>query len=196
MYEQLTKYITDRVQLSEAGLQKVLSCFNLLKAKKNELVGRTGEPSRRMFFVNKGCLRVYFIKPDGREATRRFAFENSFSTSLTSFIDGTLLKEDTQAIEQSELLYIHREDFYSLLDTIPGWEIFYRGFLESAYLTNTRRLEDLITLNPRERYQLLLKENPQMVLRLPNKLVANYLNITQEALSRIKSGIRLFDQDQ
>ncbi|MBC9931980.1 Crp/Fnr family transcriptional regulator [Chitinophaga qingshengii] len=187
MYEQLTKYITDRVPLDEAGLQQVLSRFNLLKAKKNELVGRTGEPSRRMFFVNRGCLRVYFIKADGREATRRFAFENAFSTSLTSFIDGSLLKEDTQAVEASELLYIHREDFYSLLHTIPGWEVFYRGFLEHAYISNTRRLEDFITLTPRERYQLLLKENPQMVLRLPNKLVANYLNITQEALSRIKS---------
>lgn len=187
MYEQLTKHITGRVVLTEAELQQVLSCFRLLKAKKNELVGRTGDPSRRMFFVNKGCLRVYYIKPDGREATRRFAFENAFSTSLTSFIDGTLLKEDTQAVEPSELLYIHREDFYSLVDTIPGWGLFYRGFLEYAYLTNTKRLEDFITLNPRERYQLLLKENPQMVLRLPNKLVANYLNITQEALSRIKS---------
>lgn len=189
MHEQLTKFITDRVQLSEADLQQVLSCFHLLEAKKNELVGRAGEPSRRMFFINKGCLRVYFIKPDGREATRRFAFENSFSTSLTSFIGGTLLKEDTQAIERSELLYINREDFYDLLNTIPGWDIFYRGFLEYAYVSNTKRLEDFITLNPRERYQLLLRENPQMVLRLPNKLVANYLNITQEALSRIKSDI-------
>ncbi|SJZ67396.1 cAMP-binding domain of CRP or a regulatory subunit of cAMP-dependent protein kinases [Chitinophaga eiseniae] len=189
MLAQLTTYIADRVRLTDTELQRVLSCFHLLKAKKNELVGRTGEPSRRMFFVNKGCLRVYYIKPDGREATRRFAFENSFSTSLTSFIDGSLLKEDTQAVEPSELLYMHREDFYALVDTIPAWGIFYRGFLEYAYLTNTKRLEDVITLNPRERYQLLLKENPEMVLRLPNKLVANYLNITQEALSRIKSGM-------
>ncbi|RAJ83647.1 CRP-like cAMP-binding protein [Chitinophaga dinghuensis] len=188
MYQQLIKFITDRVQLNEADLQQVLSHFKPLDAKKNELVGRTGDLSRRMFFVNKGCLRVYFIKPDGREATRRFAFENTFSTSLASFIGGTLLKEDTQAVEQSELLYISREDFYALLNTIPAWEKFYRGFLEHAYIINTTRLEDFITLNPRERYQLLLEENPEMVLRLSNKLVANYLNITQEALSRIKSG--------
>jgi CRP-like cAMP-binding protein len=187
MYEQLVKFIKNRVQLSEDNLEKVRSYFHPLEAKKHELIARTGEPSRRMFFINKGCLRVYFIKPDGREATRRFAFENSFSTSLTSFIGGTLLKETTQVIEPSELLYIHREDFYHLLNTLPGWEIFYRGFLEDAYIINTRRLEDFITLTPRERYQLLLKENAAMVLRLPNKLVANYLNITQEALSRIKS---------
>ncbi|NIG57617.1 Crp/Fnr family transcriptional regulator [Chitinophaga sp. Cy-1792] len=189
MYEQLTKFIKGRVALSEADLEQLLSCFHLLEAKKNELIARAGETSRRMFFINKGCLRVFFIKPDGREATRRFAFENSFSTSLTSFIGGTLLKESTQVIESSELLYIHREDFYQLLNTIPAWEKFYRSFLEDAYIINTRRLEDFITLNPRERYQLLLEENPEMVLRLPNKLVANYLNITQEALSRIKSAV-------
>ncbi|WP_212004490.1 Crp/Fnr family transcriptional regulator [Chitinophaga sp. HK235] len=187
MYEQLTKYITDRSPLKEEHLQQVLAAFKPLQVKKNALVARIGEPSRRMFFVNTGCLRVCFIKPDGREVTRRFAFENSFSSSLTSFIGGDLLKESTQAVEPSELLYIDRLDFYDLVNTIPGWDLFYRSFLEYAYVTNTRRLEDFITLSARERYRLLLDENPEVVLRLPNKLVANYLNITQEALSRIKS---------
>ncbi|NML38652.1 Crp/Fnr family transcriptional regulator [Chitinophaga sp. G-6-1-13] len=189
MHEQLTKYITDHSPLKEEHLQQVLSYFKPLRVKKNTLLSRIGEPSRRMFFINTGCLRVYFIKPDGREVTRRFAFENSFSSSLTSFIGGTILKEATQAVELSELLYIDRLDFYGLVDTVPGWDLFYRYCLEYAYVTNTRRLEDFITLSARERYRLLLEENPEVVLRLPNKLVANYLNITQEALSRIKSDI-------
>ncbi|WP_343746195.1 Crp/Fnr family transcriptional regulator [Chitinophaga sp.] len=187
MYEQLARHITTHSPLKEDDLQQVLPYFKPLQVKKNTLVSRVGEPSRRMFFINRGCLRVYFIKPDGREVTRRFAFENSFSSSLTSFIGGTVLKEATQAVEASELLYIDRLDYYHLVDNVPGWDLFYRYCLEYAYVTNTRRLEDFITLSARERYRLLLEENPQVVLRLPNKLVANYLNITQEALSRIKS---------
>ncbi|WP_183575292.1 Crp/Fnr family transcriptional regulator [Mucilaginibacter sp. X5P1] len=187
MYNQLSQYILDRVALSDEQLQSILYYFKPLSLKKNELVSVTGNPARRMLFVNKGCLRVYFTKSDGAEVTRRFAFENSFSTSLVSFISGEALTEYTQAIEKTELLYITRNDFYYLLDVIPAWEKFYRNYLEYAYVNNTRRLQSFMTLDATERYKLLLKENPAIVQRLPNKLVANYLNISQEALSRLKA---------
>ena len=187
MYSQLSKYITDRVAISDDQLSVVLSYFKPLMAKKKELIGSEGSPARRMYFVAKGCLRIYFTKPDGAEATRRFAFENKFSTSLVSFITGEPLTENTQAIEDCELLYISRNDFYYLLEIIPAWEKFYRNYLEYAYVNNTNRLQSFITLDATERYKLLLQENPEIVLRLSNKLVANYLNISQEALSRLKS---------
>ncbi len=189
MHQQLGKFITDRVAISDEHLQVIFSHFKPLTLKKNEIINVLGTPARRMYFVNKGCLRVYFIKADGAEVTRRFAFENTFSTSLTSFITGEPLTEITQAIETSELLYISRDDFYGLLDVIPAWEKFYRNYLEFAYVNNTKRLQSLATQDAAERYKLLLKESPHMVLRLSNKLVANYLNLSQEALSRLKSKI-------
>jgi CRP-like cAMP-binding protein len=189
MYTQLGKYITDRVTINEEHLQVIISHFKPLTLKKNEVINNLGSPARRMYFVNKGCLRVYFIKAEGAEVTRRFAFENTFSTSLTSFITGEPLTEITKAIEPTELLYISREDFYGLLDVIPAWEKFYRNYLEFAYVNNTKRLQSLATQDAAERYKLLLKESPHMVLRLSNKLVANYLNLSQEALSRLKSKI-------
>ena len=187
MYSQLSKYITNRIAISDDQLSVVLSYFKPLVAKKKELISSEGNSARRMYFVAKGCLRIYFVKPDGAEVTRRFAFENRFSTSLLSFISGELLTENTQAIEDCELLYISRNDFYYLLEVVPVWEKFYRSYLEEAYVNNTNRLQSFITLDATERYKLLLQENPQIVLRLSNKLVANYLNISQEALSRLKS---------
>jgi CRP-like cAMP-binding protein len=189
MYTQLTKYITDRVTIDDEQLRLVLSYFKPLTLKKNEVINNLGSPARRMYFVNKGCLRVFFLKADGAEVTRRFAFENAFSTSLTSFISGEPLTECTKAIEPTELLYISRTDFYNLLDVIPAWEKFYRNYLEFAYVNNTKRLQSLATQDATERYKLLLRESPHIVLRLSNKLVANYLNISQEALSRLKSKI-------
>jgi CRP-like cAMP-binding protein len=187
MYSQLSKHITDRIAISDEQLSMVLSYFRPLTAKKKEVISSEGSAARRMYFVAKGCLRIYFVKPDGAEVTRRFAFENVFSTSLVSFISGEPLMENTQAIEDCELLYISRNDFYYLLEIIPAWEKFYRNYLEGAYVTNTNRLQSFITLDATERYKSLLQENPQIVLRLSNKLVANYLNISQEALSRLKS---------
>ncbi|MDN5286197.1 MAG: Crp/Fnr family transcriptional regulator [Mucilaginibacter sp.] len=189
MYEQLSNFITQRVAVSDEQLQLILSYFKPLTCKKNELIGSAGEMAKRMYFVNKGCLKVYFIKEQGIEVIRRFAFENYFSTSLVSFINGDPLKEYTQAIEATELLYISRNDFYYLLDKLPVWEKFYRNYLEQAYVNNTLRLQSFITLDATERYKLLLKESPHIVQRLPNRLVANYLNISQEALSRLKSKI-------
>jgi CRP-like cAMP-binding protein len=189
MYTQLSKYITDRVAINDEQLQIILPYFKPLSLKKNEVINSIGGPARRMYFVNKGCLRVYFLKVDGAEVTRRFAFEGTFSTSLTSFITGEPLTEFTKAIEATELLYISRNDFYHLLDIMPAWEKFYRNFLEFAYVTNTKRLQSFATQDAAERYKLLLKESPHMVLRLSNKLVANYLSISPEALSRLKSKI-------
>jgi len=189
MYEQLSAYIRDRITVNEEDLQFILSHYKPLKLKKNELLLSEGELSRRMFFVVKGCLRVYFIKEDGSEVTRRIVFENAFSTTLVGFITRKPSMEFTQAIEPTSLLYIDREDFYSLLEAIPVWEKFYRQYLEYAYVNNTNRLMSFITLDAAEKYRQLLDENPEIVRRLPNRIVASYLNISPETLSRLKSKV-------
>lgn len=187
MYDQLSKYIRDRITVNEEDLQHILSKYQPLKLKKNEVLLGEGEPSRRMYFVVKGCLRVFFVKEDGTEVTRRIVFENAFSTTLVGFITREPSKEFTQAIEPTTILFINREEFYVLLDAIPEWEKFYRKYLEYAYVNNTNRLMSFITQDAGERYRLLLEEHPEIVQRLPNRIVASYLNISPETLSRLKS---------
>ncbi len=119
--------------------------------------------------------------------TRRIIFENAFSTTLVGFITRKPSKEYTQALEPTTLLYITRDDFYTLLKDVPEWEKFYRLYLEYAYVNNTNRLMSFITLDASERYRQLLEENPEIVLRLPNRIVASYLNVSPETLSRLKS---------
>jgi FixJ family two-component response regulator len=75
------------------------------------------------------------------------------------------------------------------LEIIPEWEKFYRSYLENAYVTNTNRLMSFITMDATERYRQLLSQSPIIVKRLPNKMVASYLNISQETLSRLKSKV-------
>jgi CRP-like cAMP-binding protein len=187
MYEQLTKYIKDTIPVTEKELELILSYFKPLTPKKNELLVNHGQSSQRMFFVTKGCLRIFFIQEDGQDITRYLAFENNFATALVSFISQDPSLEFIQALEDTALLYISRRDFHHLLETIPLWEKFYRHYLEHAYVTNTNRLMSFITMEAIERYRILLQENPVIVQRLPNKIVASYLNISQETLSRIKA---------
>ena len=132
-------------------------------------------------------MRVFFIKEDGSEVTRRIIFENAFTTTLVGFISRKPSPEYTQALEPTTLLYITRDDFYMLLETIPEWEKYYRLYLEYAYVNNTNRLMSFLTQDATERYRLLLEESPEIVQRLPNRIVASYLNISPETLSRLKS---------
>ncbi|MBO9730922.1 MAG: Crp/Fnr family transcriptional regulator [Chitinophaga sp.] len=187
MYEQLTDYILRRINVTDAQLSIILSHFKLQKTVRNQALLSEGEVAKNIFFVNSGCVRVYFIDENGQEATRYLAFENNCVCGLMSFISGKPSHEFIQAVLPGQLLAISRNDFYYLLDTIPAWEKFYRHYLENAYVINTGRLMSFITQSAGERYRQLLNENAHVVQRLPNKLVASYLNISQETLSRLKS---------
>jgi CRP-like cAMP-binding protein len=187
MKETLARYIQKKVKISDEDLQFILSHFKPRTVKKKEILLHEGDLSNRMYFVVKGCLRIYFIKDVGTEVTRRIIFENDASSSMVSFITQNRSKEYIEAVMDSELLYMDRKDFYHLVETLPIWGKFYRHQLEYAYVINTNRLMSFITNDATERYLLLLKENPEIIKRLPNRLVANYLNITQEGLSRLKS---------
>ena len=187
MREQLSGYIRDKIIISDEELEEVLSFFKMMQVKKNEILISPGETSQRIYFVGTGCLRIFFLTAGGTEATRHFAFENQFATALVSFITNETSKEFVQAIEDTNLYYISQNDFYHLLQIIPQWEKLYRHYLEYAYVTNTNRLMSFITLDATERYRQLLAQNPGVVMRMPNKMVASYLNISQETLSRLKS---------
>lgn len=184
----LKQKIEEIITPSESELELILSKFHPMEAKKNEILIREDQQhSQKMFFIASGCLRIYFINSDGIESTRHFSFENQFATVLSHFITNKTSSEYIQSLEKSTLWYITKADFYSLLDKLPIWERFYRKYLEYAYVANTTRLQSFITLDAKERYRLLLEQNPIIVRRLSNKVVASYLSISQETLSRLKS---------
>ncbi|WP_169630226.1 Crp/Fnr family transcriptional regulator [Flavobacterium humi] len=185
--QQLSNYIKKKITISEEELSVILSYFKPLKQKKNDFLLEQGQVSQRTFFVGKGCLRIFFINEEGKDATRYIAFEDQFATALVSFITELPSTEFIQAIEPSELLYINHQDFRHLMETIPQWNQFYCKYLEKAYVNNTNRLMSFTTLSALERYNQLLKVNPTVVKRLPNKIVASYINVSQETLSRLKS---------
>ncbi|NRR92568.1 Crp/Fnr family transcriptional regulator [Winogradskyella undariae] len=186
-YIELTDFIKKNIEIGDEDLKIILSYFKIIKKKKNEILLSTGKFSQVSYFVKKGCLRLFFIDDNGKDVTRYIAFENQLATELVSFITKEPAQETIQVIEDSELLYITHNDFRHLMKIIPKWKDFYNIYLEKAYVNNLKRLTSFTTLNASERYNQLFKINPNIVKRLPNKIVASYINISQETLSRIKS---------
>jgi CRP-like cAMP-binding protein len=182
----LAEHIKSIVLLTDEQLNMVLDRFFYAEYKKNELLLNVGQVSQHVNFVLKGCIRIYFIREDGQETTRHLAFEQQFATGLTSFIKQKPATEYIQAMEDTQAFHITHQDFYYLLDIIPAWEKYYRTYLENAYMDNIVIFQREVTRDAEMRYKELASRNPGIVNRLSNKIVASYLNMSPETLSRIK----------
>jgi CRP-like cAMP-binding protein len=187
--QQLAAYIRNIIYLTDEQMELVLSYFKPSRHVKNELLVEIGQVNQYMNFIEKGCVRFFFVRDDGQDMTRNIAFENQFATGLASFISQQPSIEALQVLENSTLFRIKRSDFYYLLNIIPAWEKFFRNYLEYAYMNNLNIYQREIMKDAAERYKELLSVNPEIVKRLPNKIVASYLNMSPETLSRLKSKI-------
>ena len=187
--QNLAAYIRQTVQLTDEQLAFVLGYFKPSKHPKNKIIVDVGEVNQYMNFIDSGCVRLFFSSEEGQEITRHIVFDHQFATGLASFILQSPSQEALQALEPTILLRISRPDFYYLLNIIPAWETFFRKYLEFAYLNNLTIFQREIMKDATERYRELLAVNPHLVKRLPNKIVASYLNMSPETLSRLKSKI-------
>jgi CRP/FNR family cyclic AMP-dependent transcriptional regulator len=186
MHPALKAYLTNKITFSPAHEKLVGECFKLKQAKRNEILVEKGSVAKHIYFVLKGCLRVFLIGDDGSERTRFLIFENNWGTAFPSFVLGKPSVAAIQSLEASELLMLSFADRQRLLAEVPGWETMYRIGLEHDYIASIQRIESLITMDSKTRYQVLMETQPEIIKRLPSKIVADYLGISQETLSRLK----------
>lgn len=171
----------------ENELEEILGCFKSKSVKKNNILLREGDVCKEFYFVVSGCIRIFFIDKNGHEKTRYVMLENHIGTALTSFISQKPTIEFIEALDDTKLLAISHSDFYRLNKEINNWQFFYQRILEMAYSFQNRKIEQLVTLTAKQRYECVFKENPLLIQRLSNKVLASYLDIREETLSRLKS---------
>ena len=187
MYQTLEKFIKDKTEIDAINFDKICSHFTLVKTKRNEILLDYDQVCNHYYFINKGAIRLFTIANDGTENSRYFAFEGNFATALPSFIDQKPAEEFLQTIEKSELLSISRANFYSLVNTIPQFTKIYTEILELGFITAQKRIYGFQGFDALEKVQWIIKKQPELLLRVTNKMVASYLGISPSTLSRIKS---------
>jgi CRP-like cAMP-binding protein len=163
--------------------------FKQVKAK-TELVSydkRTDE----LFFLIKGCIRKYYVK-DGEQITIHILTENNFICAFDSFITGSKSKETIECLEPCELLILKKADLDKLYQEVPFMNEFVRKILEQTLIQFQQALTSFILKNPEERYTEMLTQNPEILQRVPQHMLATYLGITATSLSRIRK--RLFEK--
>jgi CRP-like cAMP-binding protein len=188
MYNSFAKILNSYAELTSTEQQAILSKLKPLSVAKNEFLVVKGDVSRYFYYLHSGCVRNFSIQDNGQESTRCIAFEQSFVGNLSSFLSQQPSEEFLQALEDSKFLMLHKSDFDTLLQESRVFERIYRQQLERTWLTNNWRLDSFLSMPAKKRYEHLIKTDPQIISRLSNKIVASYLGITQESLSRLKTG--------
>jgi len=147
---------------------------------------REGEISKKAYYIEKGCIRLWFNN-DGKEVTFQFFFEGQAVSSIESFNGNHESVFNIETIEPCTLRIITKKDFQMMLDTSPSMaktvqeHIFQRLlFYQHLFLS---RIKD----NPQKRYEELIKSQPQILQRVPQHYIASYLGITPVSLSRIRN---------
>lgn len=171
----------------EQELDKISDCFKPKSVKKNDILLHQGSVCKEFCFIHTGCIRTFFIDKNGHEKTRYVMLDNHIGTALTSFISRKPSIEFLEALEDTELLTINHSDFYLFNQEMDSWKNFYQRILEMAYSFQNRKIEQLTTLTAKQRYDNVLKEKPVLIQRLSNRILASYLDIREETLSRLKS---------
>jgi len=189
MHNKLEKYLKARTEIDDKTLSYIASYFKFKKTRRNEFLLKEGATCGNFYFVNKGCIRLFSVNKEGEEATRYFHFEDAFGTALSSFINQKPSFEFMQTIEISELLVINREDYFHLVNTVPQFGFIYRQILELAYIKSQERIYCFQGLDALEKVRWVLTNQTKLLTRLSNKMVASYLGLTPQTLSRLKSKI-------
>ena len=163
-----------------------MSLLGEKKINKKQYILREGDVCKHLSFINQGCCRTFNIDKTGYEHILNFASKDYWLGDIYSFITqkpGVLF---IQAMEDTELLQLKKQDLLFLYDKIPKFERLFRILAENAYVERQNRLMEGLSLTAQERYEVFNKKYAHIKHLLPQKQIALYLNVTPEFFSRMK----------
>ncbi len=170
-------------------IQKFLAeDFNTVDYKKGELISKTDQYNRNVYFVKKGLVRAFYYE-NGKEVTTRFYTEGSLMANTDTLFRDSPTRYNFEAIEDSTVQSCNYARLEALCAVSLESANFSRFVLGSILTQMTERVESLQFLTAREKYLRLMQQNPDIILRAPLGMIASYLGISQETLSRIRSEI-------
>ena len=186
-FEVLRAYLSARATITDDEFGVVEQSFIPKSLQSGEVLQRAGEPARWGAFVARGCLRSYVIDSDGDEHIIQFAPEEWWLSDLESLGTGQPSRYFFDAIEASELLLIDPPSQQRLIERVPGYAASFRVGLQRHAAAKNRRIVETLSTSAEERYREFMQEYPSIAQRVSQRMLASYLGITPETLSRIRN---------
>jgi CRP-like cAMP-binding protein len=191
MKELLKENILKHISLSQNEIEEFVTLFEKKRIRKKEFLLREGEICKFEGFVSSGLLRVYHIDKNGFDQILYFAIENWWITDIDSFTNGTPSQLSIEALEDSEVLLISKENKEFAYENLPKIEKLFRVMTQKTHVALQRRMIDNLSKTADQRYIEFVEKYPNLAQRLSNIQVAAYLGITNVFLSNIRKKISL-----
>jgi CRP-like cAMP-binding protein len=185
-YDLILSNIAKHISLDKEEIARFISVIKQQQLSKKELILREGQVCKNISFVYSGTLRAYYLDKEGKEATIMFALKDWWITDMFCFINQRPAMLNIEAIENSYIFQLQKNDLDKLYSEVPKFERFFRIIMQNAYIREQLRVIQNLTLTAEEQYNNFLGKYPDVVKNVTQKQIASYLGITPEFLSAIR----------
>lgn len=188
-HSKLIQHIRQYVSLTEREAELVLQYSKPLVLKKKEHLLKEAQVCKNLYFIAKGCLRLYFINNKGVEQTTQFAIENWWMADYMSYTNQSPSSFCIQAVESSVICSVEHTTQEALIQSVPAMEKYFRLMLQKAFAASQLRIKYLYELSREEGYRHFINSHPGFVQRIPQYMLASFLGFTPEYLSELRKKI-------
>ncbi len=186
MFAKLETYLKEKATFLDADLRLIQSLATVKTLRRKQVLLNAGEVCRYKTFVAQGFLRTYRTKNDGSEHIIQFSPENTWAIDPESYDNLIPSLYNIDALEDSEVILWTKKDFDQLLIQIPQLKLFAERLISRNIYLNRERVFNTISSTAEEKYDEFIKTNPDIFSRVPLHMVASYLGVSRETLSRIR----------
>ena len=186
MLDHFKKYIQEKTKIPDEQFDLISSALLSKKIKKDSILLREGDVCSQVFFVSKGLLRAYTIDNLDKEHIIQFGPEDSWVSDRNSFYFNLPAMFYIDAIEDSEVVFINKDFYEKAEEIIPGFNSFSVMILHNFIRFMQKRISLLLGATAEQRYLDFIELYPNLTLRVPQWMIASYLGITPESLSRVR----------
>ena len=187
MFSLINEHINRCVDFTEVEMQRFNELLVVKQIPKKTLMLQEGEVCNFEAYINKGCIRTYYIDPKGAEVTLQFAIEDWWVSDIGSFHERKPSKLFIQTLEPSEVLLLSPETKEKLLHEIPKFERVFRLMIQKNLTRLQDRFLQTVTTTAVEKYLDFIDRYPTIPQRVPQHYIASYLGFSPEFLSKVRT---------
>ncbi len=188
-YSSILSNVAKHISLDKTEIDFFISILVFKALKKKDYLLKAGQPCTTINYIHNGALRAFYQDSSGNEATIMFAIADWWITDMSCFINQTPAMTSIEAIDDSIIFQLTKDDLDILFIKVPKFERFFRILMQNSYVREQLRTLQNLSLPAEERYNKFLEKYPDIAKRLTQKQIASYLGITPEFLSAIRKKI-------
>ena len=188
-FDPLRAYLESKAPYTAPELDFLEGLFIPTTLHSGEFLQRAGEPMRHAAFVASGCLRSYVVEANGEEIILEFAPENWWIGDRTFLTGGTICECFIDSIGDSDVLLFDQHSHQKMVECVPNFAAMFRIAFQKYAAAKDRRIINALSMSVEERYLDFMKTYPAIALQVPQRMLASYLGVSPETLSRVRKNL-------